>query len=142
MRTKDVQVGQTYRCEVPSSLPTSRYWREPFTESFWQLLWLRGRWFHLTVTDLDPEDRTVQGLRTISVSRITVTLTDDQAQAAGLPPGRAYRVSGMLEDLAGEPVELPSVMTLTVPVRWLRPLDSPPPLYGDASLLDGWGPSG
>lgn len=137
VRTKDVRGGQTYRCEVPYTLPTRRYGQEP---SFWQLLWLRGKWFHLTVTDVDLQARTVQGLRIGSTSRITVELTDDQAEAAGLPPGRAYRVEGRLTDPEGEPVEIPALATLTVPIRWLHPLDSPPPAYGDASLLDGWNP--
>jgi len=138
VRTKDVRLGETYRVQVPSSLPSHRYQQEPFTGGFWHLLWLRGHWFHLTVTSIDTEARTAQGVRIGSTTRITVELTDEQAEAAGLPPGVVYRVRGMLEDSEGEPVELPWLTTLTVPIRWLYPLDSPPPPWGDASLLDGW----
>lgn len=33
MRTKDVQVGQTYRCEVPFALPVRRYRPETMGDS-------------------------------------------------------------------------------------------------------------
>ncbi|WP_037857912.1 hypothetical protein [Streptomyces sp. NRRL S-340] len=35
------------------------------------------------------------------------------------------QVSGMLLDAEGEPVELPRISTLTMPLRWLRPVDMP-----------------
>ncbi|MET9847829.1 hypothetical protein [Streptomyces ossamyceticus] len=41
----------------------------------------------------------------------------------------------MLLDVEGEPVELPRVGTLTVPIRWLHPMDTPvSPGHHDASL--------
>jgi hypothetical protein len=44
-----------------------------------------------------------------ATTRITVELTEDQAEAAGLPPGHSYQVTGMLLDTEGESVELPLV---------------------------------
>ncbi|TLQ38763.1 hypothetical protein [Streptomyces marianii] len=125
MRTKDVRVGQTYRCEVPFSLPYRRYRPETMGDSWWPLTWLRGSYFPLTVTDVDTEARTAQGLRMASTTRITVKLTEDQVEAAGLPLGHGYQVTGMLLDVEGEPVELPRIAALTVPVRWLHPMDTP-----------------
>ncbi|WP_331750100.1 ATP-binding protein (plasmid) [Streptomyces longwoodensis] len=37
MRTKDVRVGQTYRCEVPFALPYRRYRPETMGDSWWAL---------------------------------------------------------------------------------------------------------
>lgn len=125
MRTKDVRVGQTYRCEVPFALPYRRYRPETMGDSWWALSWLRGTHFPLSVTDVDTEARTAQGLRMAATTRITVELTEDQVEAAGLPPGHSYQVTGMLLDADGEPVELPRVAALTVPVRWLHPMDTP-----------------
>ncbi|MGW1007681.1 hypothetical protein [Streptomyces sp. NPDC002520] len=136
MRTKDVRVGQTYRCEVPLALPLRRYRPETMGDSWWPLTWLRGTYFPLSVVDVDAAARTAQGLVMIEGStRVTVELTEDQAQEAGLPPGGGYQVSGMLLDAEGEPVELPRIGTLTVPLRWLHPVDTPvSPSHHDASV--------
>jgi hypothetical protein len=41
----------------------------------------------------------------------------------------------MLLEVEGEPVELPRVGTLTFPIRWLHPMDTPvSPGHHDASL--------
>ncbi|MEU2357896.1 hypothetical protein AB0N77_37425 [Streptomyces misionensis] len=67
-------------------------------------------------------------------TRVTVELTEDQAQQAGLPPGDGYQVSGLLLDDEGDPVELPRIGILTVPLRWLHPMDTPvSPSHHDAS---------
>ncbi|MGY0071781.1 hypothetical protein ACWZEH_34560 (plasmid) [Streptomyces sp. QTS137] len=135
MRTKDVQVGQTYRCEVPLALPVRRYRPETMGDSWWPLSWLRGTYFPLAVIDVDAAARTAQGLVMGASTRVTVELTEDQAEAAGLPPGHGYQVSGMLLDADGEPVELPRVTTLTVPIRWLRPVETPvSPSHHDAAF--------
>jgi hypothetical protein len=48
------------------------------------------------------------------------------------------QVMGMLLDAEGEPVELPRVGTLTVPIRWLHPMDEPvSPGHHDASIRGG-----
>lgn len=60
-------------------------------DSWWALSWLRGTYFPLSVTDVDTEARTVQGLRVVSTTRVTVELTEDQVEAVGLPPGRGYQ---------------------------------------------------
>ncbi|CQR59519.1 hypothetical protein [Streptomyces leeuwenhoekii] len=40
----------------------------------------------------------------------------------------------MLLDAEGEPVDLPRINTLTVPLRWLHPVDTPvSPSHHDAS---------
>ncbi|MGW1598799.1 hypothetical protein [Streptomyces sp. NPDC002343] len=134
MRTKDVRVGETYRCEVPLALPWRRYRPETMGDSWLPLSWLRGTYFQLSVVDVDATARTAQGLVMGASPRVTVELTEDQAQEAGLPPGGGYQVSGMLLDAEGEPVELPRVGTLTVPLRWLHPVDTPvSPSHRDAS---------
>ncbi|MFJ7497942.1 hypothetical protein ACIQZB_44050 [Streptomyces sp. NPDC097727] len=138
MRTKDVRIGQTYRCEVPFALPAARYRPETLGSSWWALSSLRGTYFPMTVVDIDLQARTVEGLRVAATTRITVDLTDDQVQAVGLPPGHGYQVMGMLLDVEGEPVELPRVASLTVPIRWLHPMDEPvSPSHHDASLRGG-----
>ncbi|MEU3078756.1 hypothetical protein [Streptomyces laurentii] len=135
MRTKDVRVGESYRCEVPGSLPTRRYNPHTIGDSWLPLIWLRGTFFTLTITDVDTQARTAQGLRVGSTARLTIELTDDQAATAGLPPGHTYRLDGTLLDADDEPVELPRVGELTVPTRWLHPLDTPPPpAHRDATL--------
>ncbi|WP_217210262.1 hypothetical protein [Streptomyces sp. AC550_RSS872] len=125
MRTKDVRVGQTYPCEVPFALPHRRYRPETMGDSWWALSWLRGTYFPLSVTDVATEARTAQGLRMVSTTHVTVELTEDKVEALGLPPGHGYQVTGMLLDAEDEPVELPRVGTLTVPLRWLHPMDTP-----------------
>ncbi|MEU2441809.1 hypothetical protein ABZ595_37355 [Streptomyces rubradiris] len=135
MRTKDVRVGETYRCEVPLALPWRRYRPETMGDSWLPLSWLRGTYFQLSVVDVDTAARTAQGLVMGASPRVTVELTEDQAQDAGLPPGSGYQVSGMLLDAEGEPVELPRIGTLTVPLRWLHPVDTPvSPSHHDASV--------
>jgi hypothetical protein len=77
-----------------------------------------------------------------ATTRITVELTEDQAEAAGLPPGHSYQVTGMLLDTEGEPVKLPRLGTLTVALRWLHLTDtSVSGGHHDASLR-GFRPAG
>jgi hypothetical protein len=139
VRTKDVRIGQTYRCEVPFTLLPVRYRPETLGSSWWALSWLRGTYFPMTVVDVNLLARTAEGLRVAATTRITVDLTDDQVQAAvGLPPGHGYRVTGMLLDVESEPVELPRLASLTVPIRWLPPTDEPvSPSHHDAFLRGG-----
>ncbi|MCX5589540.1 hypothetical protein [Streptomyces erythrochromogenes] len=135
MRTKDVRVGEIYRCEVPVALPWRRYRPETMGDSWWPLSWLRGTYFPLSVVDVDATARTAHGLVMRASPRVTVELTEDQAREAGLPPGGGYQVSGMLLNAEGEPVELPRIGTLTVPLRWLHPVDTPvSPSHHDASV--------
>ncbi|MCX4460436.1 hypothetical protein OG585_51610 (plasmid) [Streptomyces sp. NBC_01340] len=55
-----------------------------------------------------------------------------------LPPGHCYQVTGMLLDADGEPVKLPRVPVLTIPVRRLHPMDTPVSVGDhDASVQDG-----
>ncbi|MGM0361669.1 hypothetical protein ACNFRX_16870 [Streptomyces griseoaurantiacus] len=114
MRTRDVRVGQTYRCEVPFALPYRRYRPETMGDSWWALSWLRGTYFPLSVTDVDTEARTAQGLR---MGSTTVELTEDQVEAAGLPSGHGYQITGMLLDAEGDPVSCPKGSGLQEPLR-------------------------
>ncbi|MEU9489321.1 hypothetical protein AB0D83_37800 [Streptomyces decoyicus] len=57
MRTKDVRVGETYRCGVPFALPWRRYRPETMGDSWWPLSWLRGTYFPLAVVDVDTAAR-------------------------------------------------------------------------------------
>ncbi|MFF8910977.1 hypothetical protein [Streptomyces olivaceoviridis] len=135
MRTKDVRVGETYRCEVPFAFPWRRYRPETMGDSWLPLSWLRGSYFPLTVVDVDTAARTAQGLVMGASARVTMELTEDQAREVGLPPGGDYQVSGMLLDSEGEPIELPRINSLTVPLRWLHPVDTPvSPSHHDASI--------
>ncbi|MGA5431217.1 hypothetical protein ACPCVL_31065 [Streptomyces koyangensis] len=125
MRTKGARLGETYRCKVPFALPYRRNRPETMGDSWWPLSWLRGTYVPLSVVDVDTAARTAHGLVMRASTRVTVELTKDQVQEAGLTPGGGYRVSGMLLDVEGEPVELPRIGTLTVPLRWLHPVDAP-----------------
>ncbi|MFF9627296.1 hypothetical protein [Streptomyces griseosporeus] len=84
---------------------------------------------------MDTTARTAQGLVMGPSSRITVELTENQALQAGLPPWDGHQVPGMLLDAESEPVEVPRINTLTVPIRWLHPVDTPAsPSHHDASV--------
>ncbi len=128
MRTKDVRVGETYRCEVPLALPWRRYRPETMGDSWLPLSWLRGTYFQLSVVDVDATARTAQGLVMEASPRVTVELTQDQVEEAGLPPGSGYQVSGMLLDAEGGPSNFPASARSPCRyggcTRWTRP--SPP----------------
>lgn len=130
VRTRDVAVGGTYLVEVPHDLPPGRYPVDvdsaESAAAWLRLNMLRGARFPLTVTSVDTSGSrpTAQGLRTLFWSHARVALTLEQALELGLPPG-AYEIAGQVSTPDGEPIELPHVEELTVPVRWLRPLDAP-----------------
>ncbi|MFC7221465.1 hypothetical protein ACFQLX_25340 [Streptomyces polyrhachis] len=94
-------------------------------DSWWPLSWLRGTYFPLSVVDVDTTARTAHSLVMRASTRITVELTEEQAREVGLPLGSGHQVCGMLLDAEGEPVELLRIDTLTVPLRWLHPVDMP-----------------
>ncbi|MFJ9520609.1 hypothetical protein ACIRPK_20450 [Kitasatospora sp. NPDC101801] len=129
MKTADVHVGESYLVRVPQRLPYDRY-PPGDTERSVRMHWLRfissGEEFELTVTEPPQADgeHLVAGLIVKPHSGVRVQLTDDQAEGLSLPPGVGYVVRGSLEDLAGTRVELMSATPMTVPVRWLRPVDA------------------
>lgn len=89
---------------------------------------LRGSQFELTVVDLDPAATppTARGVRMVTTSSVVLALSVEQAAELGLDPG-AYEISGYIRRLGTRrDVELPEVDELTVPVWWLRPLESVP----------------
>ncbi|MFI6850040.1 hypothetical protein OG535_39995 [Kitasatospora sp. NBC_00085] len=129
MRTAQVRVGKAYLVRVPARLPYDRC--PPDTTDLDSVLlhwrrWIRaGAEFELTVTDLPEPDgeHMVAGVLVAAHSGVRVRLTDDQAVELGLPPGVGYVVTGTLADLTGAPVELMTSTPMTVPARWLHPLD-------------------
>ncbi|WP_306972177.1 hypothetical protein [Streptomyces canus] len=94
MRTKDVSVGQTYRCEVPFALPYRRYRPETMGDSWWALSWLRGTYFPLSVTDVDTEARTAVLCHRI-LSACHRTLTDASlCHRSLITPGQRFGKAG------------------------------------------------
>lgn len=88
---------------------------------------LRGSQFELTVVDIDPAATppTVHGVRMVTTSSVVIALSLEQVAELGLEPG-AYEISGYVRRLGTRSgVEVPEVDELTVPVWWLRPLESP-----------------
>ncbi|WP_156511449.1 hypothetical protein [Nocardia nova] len=128
MRARDVQIGHTYVVLVPHRLPIARYpERELPGTPMWVARLLAGTRFQITVTSIDRDTKpvTVQGLRLVERAHTDIALTDTQATALGISPGHGYRVIGMLVDHTGHPARVPSLETIQVPVRWLRPPDDP-----------------
>lgn len=137
MRTRDIEIGETYQIEIPWQLPESRYPHPTTTvadvAAWWQLITLRGTRFALSVIGIDPTGArpTVDGIRSVTSTGAVVALTPEQCLQLGLPIG-AYEIVGHLQTTAGDPVRLPEVQTLTVPTRWLHPLDEQrPPTHRD-----------
>ncbi len=121
-----MEIGRTYVVLVPHRLPIARYpERELPGSPAWVAGLLTGARFRLTVTSVDrsTDPATVEGLRLIERAHTDLALTDAQAAALGLSPGQGYRVVGMLIDRTGRPARVPSLETLRVPVRWLRPAE-------------------
>lgn len=132
MRTREIQVGETYMVCVPQRLPPRMRDRRPATrEEFTAGLRLhlyRGNRFDLTVTAVDLRERTVDGYETATTSRVRLALTLEQAITLGLPDITGhYEIEGTLHDVeANAPVELPTSCTYTfIPTRWLLPLGTP-----------------
>lgn len=127
-------VGETYRCEVPYDVRRSRHvvgdQADPVARQIEIMRWthLAATRFPLTIVDVDRDRRpaTAQGIRSKMTSMIRVDLTLDQQLELALPPG-AYYVEGILHrvDDVGSVVDLPDLEVLTVPTRWLHPLNSP-----------------
>lgn len=124
VRVRDVQVGGTYLVQVPHELPRDRWPWDPWDPRMWlRMVWLRGRRFALSITELDQDERMVTGERMTEQHAVTVELTAEQVAGLGLPPGR-YWLNGSLLDVDDHRVELPAVEQLRVPTRWLRAIDA------------------
>ena len=82
--------------------------------------------FDLTVVETGQvlgAEPAVTGIRVSETSRVRTSLPPEAAERLGLPTDVDYFVEGVLKDApTGRLVSLPSDQTLTVPVRWLRPL--------------------
>ena len=121
VRSRDVRAGSTYRVEIPQRITGAQ------AEDL-RMTVLSGCMFDLTVIDVDTActPATVQGIRTLTRIRVVLPLTIEQEVDLGLTPG-AHEVVGYVQRAGGgDPIELPVVETLTVPVRWLHALDSVP----------------
>ncbi|MET9083644.1 hypothetical protein ABZX77_17410 [Streptomyces sp. NPDC004237] len=132
MRTREIQVGETYMVCVPQRLPPHVRDRRPgsreeFTAGL-RLHLYRGNRFDLTVTAVDPVKRTVDGYESATTSRVRLALTLEQVITLGLPDITGhYEIEGTLPDVeANAPVELPTSCSYTfIPTRWLLPPGTP-----------------
>lgn len=131
MRPDEVSTGQTYRVHIsgqdnPAHLLACAPERGEanlvlFTEALEAAID-----FDLTVVETGQAlgaEPAVTGVRVSESSHVRASLSPEDAGRLGLPTDVDYVVEGVLKDAAtGELVSLPSGQTLTVPVRWLRPL--------------------
>lgn len=129
MRIRDVRVGSTYIVNVPQRIPPAVRDRIPRTRQEFaadmRLHLHRGKRFDLTVTDINVDGRTVDGFESLTTGRTVLTLTDEQMEALGLPPG-TYTIDGLVLDDDGTPVDMPTTLSYTgLPTRWLDPLGTP-----------------
>jgi hypothetical protein len=131
MLSDEVETGQTYRVHIssrdnPAHLLACAEERGAanfllFTETLEAVVD-----FDLTVVETGQvlgAEPAVTGIRVSETSHVRTPLPPEAAERLGLPTDVGYFVEGVLKDTAtGQVVSLPSDQTLTVPVRWLRPI--------------------
>ncbi|MFD7645714.1 hypothetical protein ACFV4P_34300 [Kitasatospora sp. NPDC059795] len=135
MRPQDIHPGQTYIAKIPKTLPTSHPSLLPTAENPLQPLHLsfnRGERFNFAVTAIN-DDGTVTGARLAQSARAAITLTEEQANLLGLPAG-TYAIEGTVTDEDDNPVQRPIQIPLTIPARWLSPLEEPIPIAPSSVL--------
>jgi hypothetical protein len=132
MRTREIQIGETYMVCVPQRLPHGIRDRVPKTRQEFaahlRLHLARGDRFDLTVTAVDPRARTVDGVEETTTSRVRLALTLEQVIILGLPDITGhYEIEGVVHEAdTYTPVELPtSCPYMSIPARWLLPLGTP-----------------
>lgn len=130
MRSRDIRVGETYIVNVPQRIPPALRdraldSRQEFAASM-RLHLQQGKRFDLTVTDFHPDTRTVDGFES-TTSKVALPLTEEQAEALGLPPTQCpYTIEGLVHDDEDTLVGLPTTLAYTgLPARWLDPLGTP-----------------
>lgn len=135
-------MGATYIVNVPQRIPSAVRDRVPRTpEAFaadMRLHLHRGGRFDLTVTDVDLQARTVDGIESVTTSKVGFPLTEGQVQALGLSEG-VYRIEGLVYGPDDRLVELPTTLAYTgLPMRWLDPLDTPTVLSDLSAAYYRW----
>ncbi|MEV4318293.1 hypothetical protein [Actinocrispum sp. NPDC049592] len=131
MRPHDVVVGQTYRVHCthkdnPAQLLTG----DPAQAEtdLVVFLWLLESVteFDLTVTETGRTlngEPAVTGIWISETSRVSTPLPPEAAERMGLPSNVSYIVEGVLKDaITGQIVSRPTDHTVTVPCKWLQPL--------------------
>jgi hypothetical protein len=124
MEAGDIVVGQTYlvhlsrRADVAGDITD-------LTMVAWLISGADD--FDLTVTVTGAvlgDEPAVTGVRVGETAQCTTPLPRDTASRLGLPADVGYLVKGVIVDAASDRVvSLPCEETVTVPIRWLRPLD-------------------
>jgi hypothetical protein len=131
MLPNDVEAGQTYRVHIskrdnPAQLLGCAPERSEANLVLFTLALEAVVDFDLTVMETGQalgEEPAVTGVRVSESSHVRTPLPTEAAERLGLPTDVDYIVEGVLKDAAsGQMVSLPADQTLTVPVRWLRPL--------------------
>lgn len=135
-------MGCTYIVNVPQRIPPAVRDRIPRTAQEWsadmRLSLHRGRRFDLTVTDVHLAERTVDGIESVTTSKVGLPLTEGQADALGLPEG-VYRIEGLVYGPDDQLVELPTTLCYTeLPIRWLDPLGTPTVLSDTSAAYYRW----
>lgn len=135
MRSDEVHAGQTYRVHITRRDNPAQYLTgdperaEADLGLFVMALSEAVNDFDLTITATGQtlgSEPAVTGIRMSETSRVCTPLPAEAAERLGLSTDVEYLVEGILKDaVTGNVVSLPSDQTLTVPVRWLRPLESP-----------------
>ncbi|MFC8454605.1 hypothetical protein [Kitasatospora sp. NPDC057223] len=126
MRTRDVEIGETYIASIPQRLPqelrrpgeSAEQWRANM-----QLHLVRGRRITVTVTALGDQPDTVIVSRDIPAGRVALRLTAEQGAALDLAKGQEYEIDGIVRDAHGRAIVFPTTVFHTIPARWLHPAD-------------------
>ncbi|MFF8391697.1 hypothetical protein [Cellulosimicrobium funkei] len=135
-------MGGTYIVNVPQRIPPAVRDRVPRTPAAFaahmRLHLHRGRRFDLIITDVDLQSRTVDGIESVTTSKVGLPLTEAQTQALGLPEG-VYRIEGLVYGPDDELVQLPTTLAYTgLPIRWLDTLGTPTVLSDLSAAYYRW----
>ena len=123
MEAGDIVVGQTYLVHLSRRADVARHITD-LTMFAWLISGADD--FDLTVTATGAvlgDEPAVTGVRVGETAEFTTPLPRATASRLGLPADVDYLVQGVIVDAAsGRVVSLPSEETVTIPIRWLRPL--------------------
>ena len=124
MEPGDIVVGQTYLVHLSRGADVGRQVTD-LTTFAWLICGADD--FDLTVTATGAvlgDEPAVTGVRVGETAQLSTPLPRATASRLGLPTDVDYLVKGVIVDAAsGRVVSLPSEETVTIPIRWLRPLD-------------------
>ena len=126
MEPGDIVVGQTYRVHLSRRADVARNITD-LTLTMFAWLISGADDFDLTVTGtgmVPGGEPVVTGVRVGETAQVSTPLPRATASRLGLPADVDYLVKGVIVDAAsGQVVSLPSEETVTIPIRWLRPID-------------------